>query len=97
MRLNLESPTPRLSLYVPRPTTEIPFLLDNSSRRVWSGQLPQTGYYEIVVMSDHPAFNRQAPEQPQSFRLTVAVDNVSKPTSGAIDHTDNPGEPIEDD
>lgn len=53
LRLNLQAPSQgaRLSLYVPSPTDAVPFLLEDSTERVWSGELPQSGYYEIVVVS----------------------------------------------
>lgn len=53
MQLSLDAPrqSARLSLYVPVPTQDIPYLLSGSEDRRWSGQLPQSGYYEIVVVS----------------------------------------------
>lgn len=71
LRLNLQAPpdTTRLSLYVPRPNNEVPFLLEDSSDRTWSGQLPQSGYYEIVVVSTQAA--------PINYALDVSADNVT--------------------
>jgi serine/threonine-protein kinase len=70
MRLNLQSPpdSTRLSFYVPVPNDDLPYLLANSDQNTWAGELPQTGYYEIVVIS-------QA-SNPINYRLTTAVDNV---------------------
>jgi len=76
MRLNLQAPAQaaRLSLYVPRPDDAVPFLLEDSQERTWSGQLPQSGYYEIVVVSTQDA--------PLDYALDVAADNVtSSPSS----------------
>jgi serine/threonine-protein kinase len=44
-------------------------LLEDASDTVWSGQLPQTGYYEVVVVSRHG--------EPLDYQLSLAVDNVS--------------------
>lgn len=70
MRLNLQAPpeSTRLSLYVPVPTDEVPYLLADAEQNTWAGELPQTGYYEIVVVSQAAG--------PIAYRLTVAVDNV---------------------
>ncbi len=71
LRLALQAPSDstRLSLYLPRPTSEQPVLLEDASDTVWSGQLPQTGYYEVVVVSRHG--------EPLDYQLSLAVDNVS--------------------
>ncbi|MDB9525547.1 serine/threonine-protein kinase [Oscillatoria sp. CS-180] len=76
MRLNLQAPpqSTRLSVYVPNPTDEIPVLLEDSSDRTWSGQLPQSGYYEIVVVSTQNA--------PLDYALDVSADNVTSTPSG---------------
>ncbi|MBD1916750.1 MULTISPECIES: serine/threonine-protein kinase [Cyanophyceae] len=70
LRLNLQAPpeSTRLSLYVPVPTDELPYILADAEQNTWAGELPQSGYYEIVVVS-------QA-ENVIPYRLTVAVDNV---------------------
>ncbi|HEY9735260.1 MAG TPA: hypothetical protein V6D06_03225, partial [Trichocoleus sp.] len=70
MRLNLQASSPEtlLSLYLPSPTNEEPYLLSDSTDTTWSGELPQTGYYEIVIVS--------TAEQPISYQLNVAVDTV---------------------
>ena len=79
LRLNLNAPRTRLSLYVPKPTQDIPFLLEDSLDQTWSGQLPQSGYYEIVVLLDHPALSNQASPQAATVQLRVSVDNVATP------------------
>jgi len=70
MRVNLQAPpdATRLSIYVPSPSPEMPHLLADSQDTVWAGELPQTGVYEIVVVS---TVANAIP-----YRLTVAVDNV---------------------
>ena len=52
MRINLQVPSEatQLSLYLPRPNDETPFLLADSAETTWSGRLNQSGYYEIVVV-----------------------------------------------
>jgi serine/threonine-protein kinase len=42
--------------------------LADAEQNTWAGELPQSGYYEIVVVSQANA--------PIPYRLTVAVDNV---------------------
>lgn len=75
MRLNLQAPSEstRLSLYVPRPTSETPYLLADSAERTWSGRLPQSGYYEIVVVSTQTGL--------LDYALDVGADNVTSPPS----------------
>jgi serine/threonine-protein kinase len=70
MRVNLQAPadSTRLSIYVPVPDEETPYLLADSQDMTWAGELPQSGYYEIVVV------NRS--DTPITYRLNVAVDNV---------------------
>lgn len=58
-----------LSLYVPVPTEEIPFLLEDSPQRTWSGQLPQSGYYEVTVVSTQASLI--------NYALDISVDNVT--------------------
>lgn len=71
MRLNLQAPpdTTRLSLYVPVPTPELPHILASADQNTWAGELPQSGYYEIVVVSQSQDIT--------PVSLTVGVDNVS--------------------
>ncbi|MDA0867761.1 MAG: serine/threonine-protein kinase, partial [Cyanobacteria bacterium] len=71
LRLNLQAPqgSTQLSLYVPSPTDAVPYLLADSSERTWSGALPQSGYYEIVVVSTG--------DRPVDYALDVAVHNVT--------------------
>lgn len=70
LRLNLQAPpdSTRLSVYVPVPTDELPHMLASADQNTWAGDLTQSGYYEIVVISRGST--------PISYRLTVAVDNV---------------------
>jgi serine/threonine-protein kinase len=70
LRFNLQAPNQatQLSLYVPSPTDDIPYLLADSADTTWSGELPQSGYYEIVVVSKL--------DQPLTYQLNTAVDNV---------------------
>jgi serine/threonine-protein kinase len=71
MRLNLQAPSQSslLSIYLPRPTKEQPFLLEDSTDLTWAGTLPQSGYYEIVVVN--------TADQPIRYQLSLAVDNVT--------------------
>lgn len=70
MRLNLDAPPSdtRLSLYLPVPTPDNPHLLASADQTTWAGELPQSGYYEVVVVSQS--------ETTLPYTLTAAVDNV---------------------
>ncbi|PSN13704.1 hypothetical protein C7271_22325 [filamentous cyanobacterium CCP5] len=70
LRLNLQVPADSalISLYVPSPSDDLPYLLSDSPDTTWSGELPQDGYYEVVVVS--------RASQPFSYQLTTAVDQV---------------------
>lgn len=75
LRLNLQaaSQSTRLSLYVPVPNNDVPYLLEDSTERTWSGQLPQSGYYEVTVVSNQ--------EAPVDYMLDIGAANVtSTPT-----------------
>ncbi|MFH7242149.1 MAG: protein kinase [Spirulina sp.] len=71
MRINLQAPpdSTRLSLYVPVPTPELPHILASAAQNTWAGELPQSGYYEIVVVSQSG--------ETIPFSLTVGADNVT--------------------
>lgn len=70
MRLNLQAPeNTRLSIYLPNPTNELPLLMEDSRDLTWSGELPQSGYYEIVVVS--------AQNAPLDYILNISADNVT--------------------
>ncbi|MBE9137964.1 serine/threonine protein kinase [Nodosilinea sp. LEGE 07088] len=70
LRLNLQAPpnSTRLSVYVPVPNDSLPYILADAEQNTWAGELPQSGYYEIVIVSQASG--------PIPYRLTVAVDNV---------------------
>jgi len=70
-RLNLAVPSNAalLSLYLPVPTQELPVLLEDSEETQWSGELPQSGFYEIVVVSRS--------DGPFRYNLDVAADQVT--------------------
>jgi serine/threonine-protein kinase len=74
MRINLQAPpdSTRLSLYVPVPTPELPHILASAAQNTWAGELPQSGYYEIVVVSQSG--------ETVPFSLTVGADNVTDST-----------------
>lgn len=74
LRLNLQAPngSTRLSLYLPRPSQDLPYYLADSTETTWSEQLTQSGYYEIVVVS--------AVADSLDYALDVAVDTVSAPS-----------------
>jgi serine/threonine-protein kinase len=75
LRLNLQAPngSTRLSLYVPRPSEDLPYYLADASDTTWSGDLAQSGYYEIVVVSTIGG--------PLDYALDVSVDNVTAPST----------------
>lgn len=49
LTLNASSQAVRVSLYPP--TSQLPPLLERSQQTEWSGQLPDTGTYEVVILS----------------------------------------------
>lgn len=73
LRLNLEAPQgkTRLSVYLPSPTAEQPALLEGSRNVTWSGRLPQTGAYEVVVIS--------TASDTISYQLNISADVVTQP------------------
>jgi serine/threonine-protein kinase len=70
LRVNLQAPpdATRLSLYVPSPNDEVPYLLEDSRDRTWAGELPQTGYYEVSIVNTQ--------NQALDYALDVGADNV---------------------
>ncbi len=73
LRLSLSAPAEStlLSLYLPAPTDDNPFVLADSEDITWSGAVTQSGYYEVVVV------NRAA--ESITYQLAVSVDNVTSP------------------
>ncbi|MBD2027722.1 hypothetical protein H6F80_25525 [Leptolyngbya sp. FACHB-711] len=71
MRLNIQaaSQSTLLSIYLPKPTRELPVLLEDSTDVTWTGNLPQSGYYEIVIV----ARGKTATD----YQLNLAIDNVT--------------------
>ncbi|MBW4519930.1 MAG: protein kinase [Scytolyngbya sp. HA4215-MV1] len=55
VQFTLQAPTPstHLSIYFPAQSGDRA-LLENSTNLTWSGKLPQSGYYEIVIVSNAP-------------------------------------------
>ncbi|MEO1209076.1 MAG: serine/threonine-protein kinase [Cyanobacteria bacterium J06638_20] len=92
LRLSLGVPanTTLFSLYLPAPTQELPVLLEDSEDTQWSGELPQSGFYEIVVVSRS--------DGTFGYNLSVAADRV---TTTPIDPEPRPNneaeQPIEPD
>ncbi|MEA5466652.1 protein kinase domain-containing protein [Leptothoe sp. PORK10 BA2] len=70
LRINLQVPggSTLMSLYLPVPSQKEPFLLSDSSETTWSGPLTQSGYYEVVIVSETTT--------PINYALSVAVDNI---------------------
>ncbi|NJM97269.1 MAG: serine/threonine protein kinase [Phormidesmis sp. RL_2_1] len=71
LRLNLTAPAEStlLSLYLPNPDDDNPYVFADSEQTIWSGALTQSGYYEIVVV------NRST--EPATHQLTLSVDSVT--------------------
>lgn len=82
LRLNLQAPNQatQLSIYLPRPTQDNPFVLEDSSDVTWSGKLTQTGFYEFVVVS--------RASEPVDYQLNLAVDNIT--STPAPEPTESP-------
>jgi serine/threonine protein kinase, bacterial len=79
LRLQANPNTTLVSLYVPKPDQDTPFLLSDSISTSWSGQLPQSGFYEIVVVSKA--------NEPIAYQLDVAVDNVRSTPKPTVEST----------
>ncbi|MFQ3627768.1 MAG: serine/threonine-protein kinase [Cyanobacteriota bacterium] len=63
-----------LSIYPPSPSAQVPPILEDSETTRWAGTLPQSGYYEFVVVPRGRDGLR--------YRLNLAVDRViTTPTS----------------
>lgn len=75
LRLNLQAPagSTLISLYLPSPTEETPYLLADSTQTTWSERLTQSGIYEITVVS--------TATEAISYQLNIAVDNVTSDPS----------------
>ncbi|MEM7771794.1 MAG: serine/threonine-protein kinase [Cyanobacteria bacterium P01_A01_bin.37] len=67
-RLTVDAPQNdvRLSIYVPQPTDDIPAILEDARSLNWSGTLPQSGYYEVTIVS--------VAKQPSRFRMMISVE-----------------------
>ena len=91
LRINLQAPqeSTRMSLYLPEPSQELPFLLSDASETTWSGQLPQSGFYEIVIVSRSP--------NPFNYAISVAVENVrTTPPEEEAPAEDEAEQPVND-
>ncbi|MGD1900566.1 MAG: protein kinase [Phormidesmis sp.] len=78
LRLNLntsQAESTLLSVYLPNPTDDNPAIIADSEQTTWSGEVSQTGVYEIVVVNQSDTII--------SYSLALAVDNVS--TSPAVE------------
>ena len=53
------------------PTSDQPALLDDSTKRIWSGTLPQGGFYEFVVVS--------TAAKPVDYQITLTAENPPPP------------------
>lgn len=82
--VNLQAPDTRLSIYPPRPTADLSSLLSDSEEKTWSGTMPQSGIYEIVVVS--------TASRSIDVELSIAADNPTAPDSSADDQDDEPEE-----
>ncbi|ESA32277.1 serine threonine protein kinase [Leptolyngbya sp. Heron Island J] len=91
LRINLQAPpeSTHMSLYLPEPSQELPFLLSDASETTWSGRLPQSGFYEIAIASKSP--------NPFNYALSVAVENVrTTPPEEEPAEEDTSEQPIDD-
>ncbi|MEO0395207.1 MAG: serine/threonine-protein kinase [Cyanobacteria bacterium P01_A01_bin.137] len=84
LRINLQTPaeSTQMSLYLPVPSQQEPFLLSDSSETTWAGRLTQSGYYEVAIAS--------RASNAINYALSVAVDNIRNTP------TDEPTDPPED-
>lgn len=68
-----------LSVYTPTGKTKI---LEDSSQRSWSGKLPESGYYEIVLVSQGSAITK--------YELNLTVETPVTPTPSLESSPSNP-------
>ncbi|MEO1635446.1 MAG: serine/threonine-protein kinase [Cyanobacteria bacterium J06631_9] len=98
LRLNLNAPSDSTLFSLYRPNGQLndsesnTTIFADSEQVTWSGNIDQTGYYEIVVV------NRSA--QPIDFQLAASVDSVVEPPAAAetepTENSDLPPVPAED-
>lgn len=71
LRLNLNAPAEStlLSLYLPRAENGRSAIFAGSEQTIWSGNINQSGIYEVVVVNQSP--------NPIDLQLATAVDNVT--------------------
>ncbi|NJO29437.1 MAG: protein kinase [Richelia sp. SL_2_1] len=80
MEVNLTaSPKVLLSIYSPSGKTT---LLEDSTRRSWSGTLDENGYYEFVIVSTS--------SQSEDYRLSLQVENAAPPPEPTSEPTPEP-------
>ncbi|MBW4654968.1 MAG: protein kinase [Kaiparowitsia implicata GSE-PSE-MK54-09C] len=84
-RLNVQAPpqSTLLSLYLPVPTQDRPVLLEDSPETQWSRELPQSGFYEVVVVSNV--------DTPIEYTVNLAADQVTT-TPAPESPPENPAE-----
>ncbi|MBD1890220.1 serine/threonine-protein kinase [Coleofasciculus sp. FACHB-SPT9] len=75
----------RLSLYPP--TSTFPPILEDSTEKTWSGTLPQSGYYEFIVVSEA--------SQPVDYQLDIGVENPPAPSPESAETTTASPEPAQ--
>ena len=71
LRLNLNAPAEStlLSLYLPEAENGSAAIFADSEQTIWSGNIDQSGIYEVVVVNQSP--------DPIDIQLAAAVDNVT--------------------
>ncbi|MFB2894296.1 protein kinase [Aerosakkonemataceae cyanobacterium BLCC-F50] len=64
------------------PTSEQPALLEDATKRTWSGTLPQGGFYEFVVVSKA--------EKPVDYQITITAETPAPPPEPTTEPTPIP-------
>ncbi len=70
LNLNASGESTLISIYPPPSATEErPAIIDDSEQKTWSGEVTQTGIYEVTIVNQSTAA--------VDYQLTLSVDNVS--------------------
>ncbi len=87
LNLNASGESTLISIYPPPSgTEERPAIIADSEQKTWSGEVTQTGIYEVVVVNQSTAAI--------DYQLTLSVDNVSSSPPVAPEEEDLP--PVSD-
>ncbi|MGB3573359.1 MAG: hypothetical protein WBA01_15050, partial [Phormidesmis sp.] len=89
LNLNASGESTLISIYPPPSATEErPAIIDDSEQKTWSGEVTQTGIYEVTIVNQSTAA--------VDYQLTLSVDNVSSNPVVAPEEEDLPPVPADE-